>query len=159
MSPDPSVDLELLKTRVRSEEGWRSNVYDDETGRPIVPGSKVVGHPTIGYGFALDVRPLPRDVGESWLSCNVREVDLALQRRVPFWSELDGVRRLALAEMAYQMGVDGLMAFRLMIQALHAGDAETAARQALSSEWARQTPSRALRVANMLRTGKMPGEA
>lgn len=154
------MDLELLKTRIRSEEGWRAQVYDDATGRPIVPGSQVKGHPTVGYGFALDVAGLTREEAEVVLQLRAVRVMRDLQRLVPFWATLDDVRQLALAEMAYQMGVAGLLGFRHALQALATGDAERAAAEFLNSEWARhQAPARAARVAAMVRTGKLPGEA
>ena len=41
--------------RLTDEEALRFVVYDDATGRPIVPGTHVIGHPSIGIGRALDV--------------------------------------------------------------------------------------------------------
>lgn len=155
------LDLETaLTARVRREEGWRSKVYDDRTGAPIRPGSRVQGHPTIGYGFALDVADIPKEVAEVWLAHLVARVHRDLVARIPFWSELDPVRQLALAEMAYQMGVTGVLEFRHALQALGTGDAERAAAELLSSTWAReQSPARAARVAAMVRSGRLPEEA
>lgn len=149
------VDLELLKRRIRTEEGWRPKVYDDRTGATLRPGDRLQGHPTIGYGFALDVAELPRDVAEFWLQHLAERVHRDLVARIPFWSELDQVRQLALCEMAYQMGVPGLLQFKHALQALATGDAERAAAEFLNSTWAReQSPARAARVALMIRTGK-----
>jgi lysozyme len=56
----------------------------------------------------------------------------------------------ALANMVYQLGVRGLLGFRNMLSALRAGDRLAAADHCLDSEYARQTPERALRVAHLL---------
>ena len=37
------------------DEGVRLRVYDDATGEPLHPGMTLKGHPSIGYGRALDV--------------------------------------------------------------------------------------------------------
>jgi GH24 family phage-related lysozyme (muramidase) len=50
----PDIRL-LLSQMLEREEGLRTLVYDDATGKPIGPGSVVQGHPTIGIGRALDV--------------------------------------------------------------------------------------------------------
>jgi len=65
-------------------------------------------------------------------------------------SQPPDVRR-ALLNMAYQLGVSGLLNFSKMLTALQAGDREEAAREALDSLWAKQTPNRARRVALLLR--------
>ena len=53
--------------------------------------------------------------------------------------------------MSYQMGVGGLLSFRLTLAALEEGNRQEAYDMALDSLWARQTPARAKRVAAMLR--------
>ena len=57
--------------------------------------------------------------------------------------------------MAYQMGVTGLSKFKNMLTAVELGDFDEAANQALDSRWARQTPERATRHAEMLRVGEI----
>lgn len=56
-----------------------------------------------------------------------------------------------MANMAYQLGVSGVLRFRKMLEALRAGDREKAAEEALDSAWATQTPERAQRVARLIR--------
>ena len=46
--------LERLATQLAEHEDVRLQVYDDATGRPILPGDTVQGHPTIGVGRKLD---------------------------------------------------------------------------------------------------------
>lgn len=75
---------------------------------------------------------------------------------MPWWRKLNAERQGALASMGYQLGVSGLMQFKLMISALEAGDYEAAAAEALASKWAKQdTPNRAERIAKILRTGQI----
>ncbi len=56
--------------------------------------------------------------------------------------------------MAFQLGVNGVANFKKMIAALIARDYAAAAREMLDSNWAKvQTPARAQRMAEMMRTG------
>jgi lysozyme len=50
----------------------------------------------------------------------------------------------------YQLGKDGGLAFNNMWDAINRGDARAAHDEALDSLWAKQTPKRAKRFANML---------
>ena len=56
-------------------------------------------------------------------------------------------------EMAYQMGVEGVLGFQNMIAALERGDWEAVETEALDSRWAKQAPARASDVASRLRAG------
>ena len=69
----------------------------------------------------------------------------------------DDVRQDVIVQMAFQMGVSGVLAFRRAAAALQARDWEGAASAILDSAWARrQTPHRARRLAEQLRTGERP---
>ena len=53
----------------------------------------------------------------------------------------------ALSLMAYQLGVSGELQFKKMLGCLEQDDTQCAARAALNSKWAHQTPGRADTVA------------
>jgi lysozyme len=109
---------------------------------------------TIGYGFLIDSRKgvgLPRPVAEFWLRYAVNERVEELQRRWPAFKDQPEAVQLALANMAYQMGVSGVLKFSDMLAALERGERAAAATHALQSIWATQTPKRAKRVAALIR--------
>ncbi|MEO3956522.1 glycoside hydrolase family protein, partial [Chromobacterium piscinae] len=58
-----------------------------------------------------------------------------------------------LLSMAYQMGVDGLAGFKNTLAMITAGNFTGAAAGMLNSKWAKQTPKRAQRHAEVMRTG------
>lgn len=58
-----------------------------------------------------------------------------------------------LYSMAYQLGVDGLLAFKNTLVMISVGNFDGAAEGMLSSIWARQTPQRAKRHAQVMRSG------
>ena len=59
-----------------------------------------------------------------------------------------------LADMAYQLGVHGVLAFDDMLTCMQREDWQCAHDAALDSAWARETPARAKRVSGILLTLK-----
>ena len=145
--------IEILLPLLRADEGTRLVVYDDATGKPIVPGSKVIGHPTIGTGRCLDTNGITQEEADYLLANDIAKVSAALDKRIPWWRSLTPNRQAVLASMAFQMGVDGLMAFVGTLAAVQAGNYSVAAERMLVSLWSRQTPARAGRLSAMMRSG------
>lgn len=138
-----------------AEEGFRANLYDDATGQPIKPGSIVKGHPTVGFGCALDVSPLTEDEALYLLRNRYRAALAALPYALRWVGDLDPPRAAVVVAMAYQMGPAGLQGFTKFLTYCLQNDWGNAADEMLDSEWARQTPSRAKRMAAIMRTGNV----
>ena len=140
---------------ISQDEGFSPNVYDDHTGRLIAPGYTVVGHPTVGYGVRLDGAGLTEE--EATLLRDGR-INQAKMQAVgfPWFPGLSIPRQAVVISMIYQLGLSGFRGFKRMIAALSTRNFEEAAKQALLSKWAVQTPERAERMAEMLRTGEWP---
>jgi lysozyme len=150
-----------VEETLKQEESWRASVYDDATGQPITKGTLVQGYPTIGFGMCVDAfkgTPMPKEVGELWLQMLEAEKRAGLTAQwQPFLSQPAEVRD-ALVLMAYQLGVEGVLGFKLMLAALAKNDREAAAVAALNSQWHVQTKDRCERVADMIRGHKDEGE-
>lgn len=135
--------MDELIADLRSDEGFKPFPYQDTRNLP-----------TIGYGFLLDPERsegLPRPVAEFWLRYVVNASLAEFRNRwAPFDSQPPDVQR-ALGNMIHQMGVNGVLGFKDMLDALEAGDRTQAALEAMSSKWATQTPNRARRVASLIR--------
>lgn len=139
------MNLQQMKDDLVSDEGYRAFVYEDSEG-----------YQTIGVGFLVDHR---RGSGLSMEECMLI-LDLRIQAlykemsaKIPWFLKLSDGRQRALINMAYQLGVNGVLKFKSMCQALRIGDYAIAEKEALNSLWAKQTPARAKRVASLLRTG------
>lgn len=144
---DPILD------HLEREEEFRGFVYDDATGLPIRPGTIVKGHPTAGYGCALDVEPLTKEEARYLLRNRYEARKAALDAALPWWRALSPARQLVLVSMAYQLGIAGLLKFHDTLAAVKRGDWEAAAAGMRASLWARQTPARAERLAEKMRNG------
>jgi lysozyme len=148
----PITDVYSLLT---FEEGNRLFVYDDYDGSALKPGQRVVGHPSIGVGRALDVKGITPAESVAMLRDDVTAWYGALHQ-LTWFAYLDGVRQAAMVSMAHVMGVAGLETFTGMIGALQSKEWQQAANEVLSSKWATEEPDRAKRVSEMLLTGQWP---
>lgn len=143
---------------IRRHEDRRYKVYDDATGKPIVPGTLCKGHPTIGEGRELDGNGLS-DTEIDFLKAN--DIDLC-RKDLEYllgdaYRNAGPVRQGALIDMRFTFGHAKFRAFSHMINSVIVGDWEGAAEQALDSDWARlEDPQRAAEDALMLKTGDPP---
>ena len=152
--PEPlsSVSVRKLLRRVsrniEREESWRARPYYDTKDLA-----------TIGYGFLVDPRrpgrPMPREVGDLWLAFILADIVHELDAAIPWWKGLSEPRQSVLVEMAYQLGVPGLLGFRRALAAMQVGAWAVAAREMLDSKWAREdSPARAQRAAQVMENGE-----
>ena len=88
------------------------------------------------------------------LAGDIARACAGLDTAFPWWRSLDDARQDVLAQMAFQMGTGGLVKFRTTLAHVQAGRFAEAAEAMGKSAWARQTPARARRLAEQMRTGE-----
>lgn len=145
--------LEKLLQDLQRDEGWRDHAYDDATGQAIEKGKAPSGYVTIGYGFCIDRNkgaPLPKPVGLYWLEYLAEQRWNELVDRIPWIVDQPEDVQRALGNLAYNIGVSGVLGFRKMLAALKVGDRATAAAELLDSKYATQVPRRAKRVVRLI---------
>lgn len=140
------ANLTLARDVIRREEGLKLKPYAD-SGETVA----------IGYGRNLTLRGISHFEAELLLS---NDVDVAYSAVRDLFSpatlsRMGEARVAVLVSMAHQLGAAGLARFRLMRAALEICDWGGAAREALDSRWATQTPARARRVAEVLESGEI----
>jgi lysozyme len=115
-----------------------------------------LGYLTIGVGRLIDKRKgggITPEESAYLLSNDIDKRQAELLRRIPWVSTLDPVRFGSLLNMAFQMGVDGLLGFKNTLAMVRAGNYSEAAEGMLQSLWAKQTPARAKRISEQMRLG------
>lgn len=123
-----------------------------EEGLRLKAGADTVGV-VVGYGRNLTTNGLTQAEAEYLLANDVARTLADLEKYCAWWLTLDDVRQEVVADMAFELGVGGLLLFRDMLFALGRRQYDVAADAMLDSLWARQVPSRAQRLAAMMRTG------
>lgn len=113
---------------------------------------------TIGTGILIDKRRgggLRPEENDFILNNRIKLMREELIRRIPWTTGLDDVRFAALLNMAFQMGVDGLIAFKKTLLLISVGMYAKASVEMLDSKWALlDSPNRAKRIAKQIETGQ-----
>ena len=87
------------------------------------------------------------------LSNDVKRVSAELIRAFSWYSELDEVRKDAMIDMCFNMGLPRLKLFKKSLAAMANGDYDIAAIEFLDSNWAKQVGGRSIIVTDMIRSG------
>jgi lysozyme len=125
-------------------------------GFRATPYRCTAGHLTIGYGSRCDLHPaLSTNVTEAEaraaLVADLTALEVQAQALHPGYCGWTTERQTAVLSMYYQLGSAGWQKFRRTRALIDAGDWQAASAEALRSEWARQTPTRAAEVAAMMK--------
>lgn len=132
--------VELAVAREQVSEGFRAQKYVDTTG-----------HESIGYGFNIDAG-ITQTAALALLQAQTQEIATQLQTFRGFQG-LDDMRASVLIELAFNLGVNGLLGFSRMLGAVASGDWQTACDELLNSQAARELPARYNALAQLLLTG------
>lgn len=146
-SSSPSSRRKTLVEQIGFHEGFRTFIYDDRTGERIQPGSRVVGTPTFGYGFTH----IPQRIADLVLVELVGELHTTLANKFGWFSRLSDPRQRVVVDMAYNLGLGGLLKFQRFLAAIEEQNWACAAEEMLQSRWAGQVGRRAVTLAKMMR--------
>ena len=123
-----------------------------DEGLRLKPYRDTVGKLTIGIGRNLDDVGISEAEAEYLLSNDLDRTISDLDKYMLWWQTLDTPRRRVILNMAFNLGVAGLMKFVTTLVAVRAGAQSNPADMMLESKWARQVGDRAIRQAEMMRS-------
>ncbi|MBQ9090212.1 MAG: glycoside hydrolase family protein [Alphaproteobacteria bacterium] len=132
-----------FKNRLCRHEGIMLKPYRCSSGRL-----------TIGIGRNLEDTGLSKSEALFLLENDLRRVELECSHAFSWFDALDDVRKRVLIEMAFNMGITGLMTFRHMLKAIQKKDYVNASKEMINSLWAKQVKTRAYRLAHIMETGE-----
>jgi lysozyme len=138
------------KEELKLDEGLRLKVYRDD-------GPWATW--TIGYGHTgKDINEHTPDCSEAqadeWLDEDIAIAVRGAEAACPCFDGLDGPRKGALVNMAFQLGGSKLGAFHTFLHLLDVAAYEEASKDLFTTLWAKQVPYRAARIAYRIKTGQ-----
>jgi lysozyme len=135
--------MSKLQEQLKRHEGLMLKAYKCTSNRT-----------TIGYGRNLDDKGITQAEADLMLENDVLFLMSVLPAKISFFNELDKARADVLVNMAFNLGVNGLLGFKKMLAAIDDGYFTRAAAEMLDSKWARQVGDRALELAEQMRVGE-----
>ena len=129
-------DFKALIERIGVNEGFRSKPYQCSEGVW-----------TIGHGLTW----LTEEESLHILAGRISQLHLKLLDDLDWYKDMPPEVQGILIEMVFQIGFSGVMKFRKMIANMQEKNWKGAADEMLDSLWARQTKSRANRLADIVR--------
>lgn len=138
------IDDAMTRTEalIAREEGFRMKPYRCTAGKL-----------TIGFGWNLDAG-ITRAQALVIMRSQIDDIRESLKAKFPWFAGLSEARQAVLISMGFQMGLAGLYGFKNTLKFVGSGNFDQAANNMLASKWAKQTPARARRAAQMMRTGE-----
>ncbi|MDO8454089.1 MAG: hypothetical protein Q7S59_05915 [Sulfurimonas sp.] len=147
-------NMKDLIESIKKHEGFRGSVYLCSEGFETVgygcrtplsvselmdlSESRVI----TGFGEGIDF-PLSESEAEYLLRSRLSDIMKDITTRKPMLLKLPLFKQVIVYEMAYQLGVNGVLNFQKMFRALEGNYYALASKEMLNSKWAKQTPNRA----------------
>lgn len=141
------IDRSAMMRQLRLHEGERLKPYRCTAGKL-----------TIGIGRNLEDRGITAEESAYLLGNDIDGFYAALLKALPWVANLDEVRQRVLLDMAFNLGIVGLLGFKNTLATIQAGNYAKAGPMMLQSKWAGQVGKRAERLSTMMVTGKDPRE-
>lgn len=132
-----------LLEQLKRDEGLRLTPYKD-----------AVGKLTIGYGRNLDDVGISTEEANSLLLNDVERTTNDLSKNLPWIGQMDMVRQAVLLNMAFNIGIHGLMGFKKFLALCEAMSYTDASEEMLNSKFAEQNVARAHRLSVQMRSGE-----
>ena len=135
-----------LKQQLKRDEGVVNHAYKDS-----------LGFTTIGVGRLIDANRgggLSDSEVDYLLNNDITDKTAQVLEALPWTTKLNEPRFAVLVNMAFQLGIGGLLQFKRALGSIEDGQYGEAAKEMLDSTWAKQTPARAQRLAKQMETGE-----
>lgn len=116
--------------------GWGHNYQDNKT---------------VGLN---DNSMITNEEAEKLLISDLKKFVDGLNKNLPWWTTLTPPRQAVLLNMAFNMGIKGLLTFKNTLRLIEAGDYFKAAENMLLSKWKTDVGNRAVRLAKQMATGE-----
>jgi len=129
---------------IKRHEGVETHCYKDHLGLETIGVGRCIAEGSLG---------LSDDEIDYLLDNDIVRCIKELTRSLPWFSSLDEVRKEALIDLCFNLGLTRLLGFKKALAAVEVSDWDTAKVELLDSRWATQVGNRAQEIAEMIRSG------
>ncbi len=137
------MNKQKLAEQLKIHEGLRLKPYRD-----------TVGKLTLGIGRNLEDKGITEQEALFMLNNDVDYFYGQLTKKLPWFKMLDDARQNVLVNMAFNLGISGLLSFKMTLKLIEYGDYDNAATEMLDSVWAYQVGQRAIELSKQMATGE-----
>lgn len=141
------IAKQLSRHEGRPKENGLAYAYQDHLGFWTIATGRLVHR---GRGGLTD------EECDYLLANDIKKFEAGLDSSIPWWRSLDPVRQRVLLDMAFNLGIQGLLGFRNTLAFVRSKDYDSASKNMLLSKWAQQVGPRAVTLSEMMKTGKDP---
>jgi lysozyme len=144
--------IDNVRSLLELHEGLRLTSYKD-----------TLGFWTIGYGHLLGKSDQWQGIhwtlteAEQRLDADIAKARADVTHHIPWATTLSEVRQAVLIDMAFNLGIEGLLKFKNTLALIEAGKFDDASGNMLKSLWAREVPVRASQLSRMMASNTWPG--
>ena len=137
--------MDLLKGMIQRHEGLRLMPYKDTEG-----------YLTVGYGHKIEGSKITPEIADLLLEMDLYRVSLDfLKLPLQVIRNLNQSRKRVVMSMLFNLGYTRFLGFKKMLHAIEVRDFNHAANEMLDSKWAGQVGQRAIKLAQIMRSGEM----
>ena len=134
--------MESLKEQLVRHEGLRLTVYDCPAG-----------YKTIGVGRNIEQKGITEEEAFYLLDNDIEYFTNQLEENLIGFQDLSEGKKAVLVNMAFNLGVNGLLKFKNMLAAVFEERWEDASSEMLNSKWADQVGNRAIELSEIMANG------
>jgi len=139
---DDIDQYQKMLVQVQRHEGKRLDLHKCPAGKW-----------SIGYGHNLEANGIPEHVANALLQHDLIQAETLVRKYIPV-ERLNKARLAVLINMAFNLGIHGLLSFKKFLYYLSMDNYQRAADEMLNSKWAKQVGGRANELAEQMRTGE-----
>lgn len=138
--------MEQLLAMLKRHEGVESHAYECSEGKI-----------TVGVGRNIDSEGgigLSEEEIDFLLKNDIERCIIELSSEYDWFVDLDDIRKDAMVDIAFNLGITRLRLFKRALAAMAEGNYKQAATEFLDSKWAKQVGGRALELTDMISSGE-----
>ncbi len=144
MNNGSQIVKSVVTTQLLGMEEYRRYPYKD-----------INGIETIAYGRNLVNKGITQPEALFLLKNDIDECEQELLNNISYYKDLDSARQVVLLNMCFNLGLEGLMGFKKMLELVGEGQYQIAAQEMLASRWAKQLPPRAALLSLIMEKGHL----